>query len=241
MTLQAFHNDPKIKKTYLARVVAHRKADELIKGKYWEKGKGCAVGCTIHSSEHNRYETELGIPEWLARIEDTIFEGLPDKEAKMWPERFLKAIKPGANLEKAKAPFLIFVLQSTLDKFDHAKYPDVLKCVNTSIALWQRDDIGSKEWNAAARAAYAAAADAADAAAVAAAAVAAARAAAARAAYADAAAARAARAAADAARAAAAAYAAAYAAAAARAAADAARAAYEKFADKLLEILESCE
>jgi hypothetical protein len=47
MSLIAFHNDQKIKDKYLARVEAHRKADEIIKGKYWENGKGCAVGCTL--------------------------------------------------------------------------------------------------------------------------------------------------------------------------------------------------
>jgi hypothetical protein len=62
--MKAFHNDNEIKQKYLKRVIAHQKADELIKGKYWEKGKGCAVGCTIHSGDHAKYETELGIPRW---------------------------------------------------------------------------------------------------------------------------------------------------------------------------------
>ncbi len=47
-TLRAFHNNPKVKSKYLARVKAHEKADEIIKGTYWQGGKGCAVGCTIH-------------------------------------------------------------------------------------------------------------------------------------------------------------------------------------------------
>lgn len=38
----AFHNDPKIKAIYVKRVKAHQEADEIIKGKYWEEGKGCA-------------------------------------------------------------------------------------------------------------------------------------------------------------------------------------------------------
>ena len=39
--LLAFHNDPEIKAKYVARVKAHAEADEIIKGKYWEDGKGC--------------------------------------------------------------------------------------------------------------------------------------------------------------------------------------------------------
>lgn len=83
--MKAFHNDPKIKAKYLKRVRAHAKADEIVKGRYWEDGKGCAVGCTIHSSNHSAYETELGIPRILARLEDTLFENLPNVLAKTWP------------------------------------------------------------------------------------------------------------------------------------------------------------
>ncbi len=83
--MQAYHNKPEIKETYLQRVRAHKAADEIIKGTYWEDGKGCAVGCTIHDSDHSRYEAELGIPEWLARVEDVIFEGLPNRRASLWP------------------------------------------------------------------------------------------------------------------------------------------------------------
>lgn len=114
MALLAFHDDPKIKEKYLVRVMAHAKADEIVKGKYWEGGKGCAVGCTIHSGNHKKYETELGIPEWLARLEDHLFERMPNDKAMNWPEAFLKAIKPGVNLDLVKSPFLIFVLRDAL-------------------------------------------------------------------------------------------------------------------------------
>lgn len=94
----AYLDDPKIKAKYLKRVRAHAKADEIVKGYYWQDGKGCAVGCTIHSDRYGAYETELGIPGMLARLEDMIFEGAAAGFAKAWPERFLKAIKPGADL-----------------------------------------------------------------------------------------------------------------------------------------------
>lgn len=150
--MQAFHNDPKIKAKYIARVKAHRIADNLIQRETWTGSKGCAIGCTLEAYDHARYPIELGIPEWLARAEDRIFEGLSVKESKKWPERFLKAINTGADLEAAKAPFLIFVLESTLDKFDHKKFPDVKKAIDGSISLWKRQDIGSPSWNEAARA-----------------------------------------------------------------------------------------
>ncbi len=55
--MQTFHNDTKIKKQLLIQLQAHYKADEIIKGKYWNDGKGCAVGCTVHSANHKEFET----------------------------------------------------------------------------------------------------------------------------------------------------------------------------------------
>ena len=118
----SFHGKEKIKEKYLKRLKNHYDADEFVKGKYWEKGKGCAVGCTIHGSDHSRYETEIGIPEWVARVEDKIFEGLPDNIAKEWPLKFLKSIPVGVDLNKIKIQFLIFIVESVIDKFDHNKF-----------------------------------------------------------------------------------------------------------------------
>lgn len=81
-TLIAFHGKKEIKDKYVAKLLAHEKADEIKKGYYWENGKGCAVGCTIEGSDHSKYETELGLPEWLARLEDTIFEAWSARSAR---------------------------------------------------------------------------------------------------------------------------------------------------------------
>lgn len=98
--LLSFHNDPKIKEKYLARVKTHREQDAIIQGTGWENGKGCAVGCTLEDYKHSLYPIELGLPVWLARLEDAIFEGLPLSVAVLWPERFLSAINVGSNLDK---------------------------------------------------------------------------------------------------------------------------------------------
>lgn len=115
------------KEDMLAEVQKHRKADQIAQGTYGEgSGKswrGCAVGCSIHSinalrgqnyktSNHSVYEKELGIPEWLARLEDTIFEGLPVAEAKLWPERFIKAIPEGVDLEPIKWKFSAYLMSA---------------------------------------------------------------------------------------------------------------------------------
>ena len=133
----AFHNDIKIKNKYLKRVKQHEKADEIIKGTYWENGKGCAVGCTIHGSDHKLYETELGIPEWLARLEDALFEGMNNEAAKEWPRVFLSTIKPGVDLENIKVPFLLIVLEENLSilnslEIDKIEFPEIYKAIECS-------------------------------------------------------------------------------------------------------------
>jgi hypothetical protein len=231
--MEAYHGDEAIKAKYVSRVKAHAEADEIVKGQYWQEGKGCAVGCTIHSGNHAAYETELGMPRWMAKLEDTIFEGLPNARAMKWPLEFLEAIKPGVDLQKCFRPMLIFIVESaretTKNKRSLAAIDGVL--VELRKDILDRDALLKARRAAAAAYADAAAAYAADAYAAAYAADAAD--AAAYAAYADAAAAYAADA-----------YAAAYAADAADAAAyaaDAARkATYVKFADKLLELIRYC-
>jgi hypothetical protein len=103
----AYHSDPAIKAHYLARVEGHAAADEIIKGQYWEAGKGCAVGCTVHGGSHCDFERELGIPQMLAWLEDVIFEGLPNRVAKTWPERFLSSISPGKTSPASLGSFFI--------------------------------------------------------------------------------------------------------------------------------------
>lgn len=101
----SFHGDEAIKEKYLARVLHHRELDHLVQGIGWESNgttKGCAVGCTLEAYDHSRYPIELGIPTWLAHLEDRIFEGLPVESAMEWPERFLRAIPVGVDLEPVR-------------------------------------------------------------------------------------------------------------------------------------------
>ena len=97
----SYHNDPAVKDKYVARVRRHRELDNIIQGYGWQGGKGCAVGCTLESYNHSAYETELGIPEAWAELEDRIHEGLPLADAKQWPEQFLQAVPVGVGLVPA--------------------------------------------------------------------------------------------------------------------------------------------
>ncbi len=111
--LLAYHGDPAIKRKYLARMRAHRKADELCQGVGFEHNgqtRGCAVGCTFDKYDHARGPIEIGVPEVLLHLEDAIFEGLSEDEALDWPEKFLAAIKPGADLSRMHHQFFVWLL-----------------------------------------------------------------------------------------------------------------------------------
>ena len=168
--MKAFHGYASVKEKYIARVEAHMAADEVTRGVGFEpasggkKAKMCAVGSTLDAYDHSRYPFELGIPEWLARVEDTLFEGMSVEKSKTWPRDFLNVIDLGVNLERAKAPFLLVVLRSTLRTFDHTGNPKVAAAVQGAIALWERSDIGTLDWISAASAAESAARSAASAA-----------------------------------------------------------------------------
>lgn len=142
--MKAFNNDPAIKQMYLDRVRAHRAADEIVKGVYWEDGKGCFIGCTIHSYDQSLYEQELGIPEWLARIGNYIFEGLTNERAKDWPEQFLLSASPGADLDTIKKPFIEFVFQSLKDWCEQTgKVLDLIEAPNEEQLSAFKEDVES--------------------------------------------------------------------------------------------------
>jgi len=138
----AYHGDHAVKDGILAQLQAHHDADEIIKGVYWQRGKGCAVGCTIHSGEHAEYEPRFGIPQTLARLEDTIFEGLPNEIAKGWPLRFMRAIKPGADLSLIQWQFLHWLMtdENVNPGINHPSVKDAVAQLATLLAACSKGD-----------------------------------------------------------------------------------------------------
>jgi hypothetical protein len=239
--LLAFHGDKAIKAKYLKRIRAHQKADEIISGTYWENGKGCSVGCILHSSDHSEGESQIGVPTILMRLNDRLFEGLfqcaGGEVAKAWPERFVSASMPGADLSLVWPKFALWLLsdpESGVIKF--AKREATIAAIKLVSALYVRWAAGDKpatsEWQSARKISLTAYRDAAYAAYAASAYSAYA--------YADAASAYSAYAYADAASAYADA-ASAYAAYAYADAADARSEHYQKMADKLIELMKAAK
>ena len=148
----AYHNDIAIKTKYLERVAAHRAANELLQDYgYWTSGRGCAVGCTIHGPSHAAYETELGIPRELAHLEDHLFESLSKAKAQKWPERFLSAIRPGADLSGIADQFKHWLLvhdEHGVINYVTDDYEDVQEIVRR-VAGYLIEDATDDEWSAA--------------------------------------------------------------------------------------------
>lgn len=134
--MKAFTNTTMTKEELLKELKWHQEQDNIIKGTYFEDGKGCAVGCSLESlgrkkkikidvEDHSLYEEHFGIPEWLARVEDILFEGMSESRSKTFPYEFIDAINIGSNLNDIENDFKIFVLESNYKNFDHAEFPNV--------------------------------------------------------------------------------------------------------------------
>ena len=173
------------------QVAAHVAADSIAQGSYWDEGskRGCFIGCLAHSNDPEINEQTYGLPVMLQRIAESIFESLPEDEAKAFFAALPDAVGcDGKDLSKVGWQFLAAELRAL-----PAQTAEIQVVIDPVIAGMDLLASG-QEWAdaAAVRAAYAAraaAVRAAYAAAAAAAAAYAASAAAVRAAYAAAAAA----------------------------------------------------
>lgn len=67
--MKAFHDNPKIKSNYIARVRAHREADQLVQGfGYWQYGKGCAAAAADAAADAARKQARIVQSEKLLEL-----------------------------------------------------------------------------------------------------------------------------------------------------------------------------
>ena len=126
----SFHNDPAIKEKYVARLAQHHALDQIVQGTGYddETNRGCAVGCTLDKYDHEAYETELGLPVWLAHLEDAIFEGLPASEAPAFAKEFLECIPVGVDVSDVHWKLSILRLNKLLDGLSKNKESYAREC-----------------------------------------------------------------------------------------------------------------
>ena len=164
LKMRAYHGDPKLKSLMVKEVKWHRDQDLIVQGTYGNSNevgsKFCAVGCAIDSLNrklgknlpnqgHKYLEEELGIPEALTQLWDSIFEKLPEERALDFPLQFIKAIPVGADLSLVAPKFIVFVLEDCLVNADD----DGKKAIQQTIGLWLKvidnKKVTSADWSAA--------------------------------------------------------------------------------------------
>ena len=139
--LQAFNNDKEFKDQMIAAAISHREKDEYIAGCYAKMNgsfKGCSVGCSLFDvkgikgidvgegyNDHALLAKELGIPEFICHLQDSIFEGLPDSERFKWTERLFNSIPLGVDLTPVLPRFLL----KTLDRLPETDRTDVVDAI----------------------------------------------------------------------------------------------------------------
>lgn len=127
----SYHNDENLKKLIVCEMRKHQEQDQFVKNTYGreEGGKfnGCAIGCAIDSinialgkrysiCDHKVFEEALGIPEWLAHLQDSFFEVLPIGENSQFAVDFLESIPVGVNLGPVKYNFCEFLMLECLER-----------------------------------------------------------------------------------------------------------------------------
>ena len=134
--LLSFFGKPELKQKYVDRLQEHRRLENLRQKIGWEGGKGCAIGCTLEAYDYSLFPIKLGLPEWLARLIDTTFEGLPKGEAEQFAEDVLQAIPVGVDIEPVRHKTAIRRLTRLLDiipKSDEGYYQEVIDAIELVI------------------------------------------------------------------------------------------------------------
>jgi len=159
MKVKAFHNQLPLQKEFLDRVQGHYDADEIIHGVYWERGKGCAIGCMVHSNQHKDLESLYGIPVWIGRLVEVLFEGMENKFSKEFVLNFAKTIsKPSfLGFDNWSHVYHLLGFHILEKECKHIDHPLVKQPIHDIMILHKTEETDKEKWTAAASAAESAA------------------------------------------------------------------------------------
>ena len=153
----------------------HRAQDMLLNGLYAKQNgtfKGCSVGCMVHDirpdwtvdeiesrNDLHKIVANYGhYPEWLAHLQDTLFEGLPDGDRQNWHVDLYKAID--ALPESPDWQRILHKVHLVLLRISYANSGSSKEVVQGVINLHERcvagEDFPFKQWSAAWSAAWSA-------------------------------------------------------------------------------------
>lgn len=130
MNLLSYKGDPALKSWAVSEAKRHAAEDLLIAMMYCRGDQGCSVGCFTRDPDggHSKYPELLGLPVWLAYIQDAVFEELSaENDRHWWHQAFFEAIPVGADLTLA-APRLLRLFLG-LCVFDDEQWPRIARGV----------------------------------------------------------------------------------------------------------------
>ena len=177
-TYSAYNNDPVFKQELIDISIIRRQKGQYIKGTFGEDNieddvfMGCSVGCSVVDvcaikgikldvdflSDHAWFAEKLGVPVFITRLQDCIFEGVSDAKREAWTTDFFSAINEGSDLSQVTPKFLKFLLEDVLKHVQDEKHALQKDAINGSILVIQNwIDTGAVDLVAAADAADAAA------------------------------------------------------------------------------------
>ena len=121
----SYHNDPAVKAWHVEQAKKHLAADMLRAGTFGEtyggQFRGCSVGCFAHDIDpdageyHAIVAGKAGWPEWLVRLNDTLFEGLPEGEREAFHVELRERVPVGVDLEPVRHKIAIARIDRLLD------------------------------------------------------------------------------------------------------------------------------
>ena len=135
--MKSFFGEQDLRDAVVQRVAEHERLDQIIQGTYWDGSKGCGIGCVLHSDEHMAFERQLGLPVFLAYLDEHIFESLPSEEATRWPLRFVQVIPVGVDLDVIYPKFMHWLLSDPQGIRVHAN-AQTLEIIEILIRMYAR-------------------------------------------------------------------------------------------------------
>jgi hypothetical protein len=113
--MQAFLNKQSHKDEVLARLHHHEARGLLVPGgARWNGDSGTVVGCILQSDDLALWESEQGLPRWLALLLDGLGNAVPAHQVEEMAARTLEAVPLGADLQSmGSAMLLYFLVDST--------------------------------------------------------------------------------------------------------------------------------
>jgi hypothetical protein len=114
----AFNGNRELAGQYVAHAQAHYDADMLRAGTYGEGSgkafKACSIGCFAHdlsilSDWHAGLAQHYAVPEWLLRLQDSMFEGLPKSDRASFHVDLARRVAACAGRDLSRIPNAIAV------------------------------------------------------------------------------------------------------------------------------------